>query len=114
MKFIHHNMKTSFFLKTLLFCLVFCALQSCMTTKTPVGNYLSTQGKEQTYDKGKQFWVFWGLVPLGRKHVSTPADGNCQVTTKFKFTDLLINGLTGGIISSYSIKVETKVDTKNE
>jgi hypothetical protein len=79
-----------------------------MTTKTPVGNYLETTGNEYTYDKGKQFWVFWGLVPIGRTHINTPSDGSCQVVTKFKFTDVLISGLTAGIVTSYSIKVEAK------
>ncbi len=81
---------------------------SCMTTKTPVGEYLSQTGTEYTYDKGKQFWVFWGLVPIGRTHVNTPSDGNCEVVSKFKFTDVLISGLTGGLVTSYSIKVNAK------
>jgi hypothetical protein len=87
---------------------ILLVVTSCMTTKTPVGNYLVTPGKEVTYDKGKQFWLFWGLVPLGRTHVNTPQDGNCQVVTKYKFLDVIIFGFTGGIVSSYSIKVETK------
>jgi hypothetical protein len=40
--------------------------------------------------------------------VNTPSNGNCQVVTKYKFSDVLITGLTGGIVSSYSIKVEVK------
>ena len=83
-------------------------LTSCMMTKTPVGAYLETPGKEVTFDKGKQFWVFWGLIPVGRTHVNTPSNGNCQVVTKYKFSDVLITGLTGGIVSCYSIKVEVK------
>ena len=95
--------------KIILSIFVLIALSSCMVTKTPVGGYLNTtEGKEVTYDKGKQFWVFWGLVPVGRTHVNTPSDGNCQVVTKYKFVDLLITGLTGGFVSSYSIKVEVK------
>ncbi|MDQ7019106.1 MAG: hypothetical protein Q9M33_08060 [Robiginitomaculum sp.] len=81
---------------------------SCMTTKTSVGTFKETQGSEYTYAKGKQFWLFWGLVPLGRTNVNTPGDGNCEVITKFKFGDVLISGLTGGIVTSYSIKVKAK------
>jgi hypothetical protein len=81
---------------------------SCMMTKTPVGAYLETQGKEVTFDKGKQFWLFWGIVPVGRTHVTTPSNGNCQVTTKIRLTDFIISGLTGGIVTSTSIKVEVK------
>jgi hypothetical protein len=94
--------------QSILFAVLVTLLSSCMMTKTPVGAYLETPGKEVTFDKGKQFWVFWGLIPVGRTHVNTPSNGNCQVVTKYKFSDVLITGLTGGIVSCYSIKVEVK------
>lgn len=84
------------------------AFSSCMTTKTQVGNYPAETGTEYTYARGKQLWLFWGVVPLGRTNVNTPADGSCEVITRFKFTDVLISGLTAGIITSYSIKVKDK------
>jgi hypothetical protein len=84
------------------------SLISCMTTKTPVGSFTETVGKEYTYAKGKQFWLFWGLVPIGRTNVNTPGDGNCEVVTKFNFGDVIISGLTGGIVTSHSIKVNAK------
>lgn len=83
-------------------------MNSCMVTKTSVGNYTETQGEEYTYARGKQLWLFWGIIPLGRTNVNTPSDGNCQVVTKYNFGDFLITGLTGGILSSYSIKVKAK------
>jgi hypothetical protein len=83
-------------------------LTSCMTTKTSVGAYKETQGNEYTYAKGKQFWLFWGILPLGRTNVNTPGDGNCEVITRFNVGDALISGLTGGIVTSYSIKVKAK------
>lgn len=87
---------------------VISSFSSCMTTQTPVGQYLSTQGETYTYDKGKQFWLFWGVIPLGRTHVNTPADGNCMVITKKKFGDVIISTITAGIIMTHSIKVEAK------
>ncbi|MBE7510420.1 MAG: hypothetical protein HS118_09520 [Bacteroidia bacterium] len=84
------------------------ALTSCMTTKTSVGAFRETQGSEYTYAKGKQFWLFWGILPLGRTNVNTPGDGNCEVITRFNIGDALISGLTGGIVTSYSIKVKAK------
>ena len=84
------------------------SLTSCMTTKTNVGAYRETQGNEYTYGKGKQIWLFWGLLPLGRTSVNTPGDGNCQVITRFKLGDALISGLTGGIVTTYTIKVKAK------
>lgn len=81
---------------------------SCMTTKTPVGNYAAQQGEVFTYAKGKQIWLFWGLLPAGRTNVNTPSDGDCEVVTRFTFVDFLITGLTGGLVSAYSIKVKAK------
>lgn len=83
-------------------------LGSCMTTKTSVGTYRETQGEVYTYDKGKQMWLFWGTIPIGRTNVSTPTNGSCEVITKFRLTDALISTLTVGIVTSYSIKVKAK------
>lgn len=84
------------------------SLTSCMTTKTSVGAFQETQGSEYTYAKGKQIWLFWGIMPLGRTSVNTPGDGNCQVITRFNLGDALITSLTGGIVTTYSIKVKAK------
>ena len=81
---------------------------SCLTTKTSVGAFKETPGVEYTYAKGKQVWLFWGLLPLGRTNVNTPGDGNCEIVTRFNFGDVLISGLTGGIVTSYTIKVKAK------
>lgn len=83
-------------------------MSSCWTTKTNVGAYRETQGNVYTYAKGKQVWLFWGLIPLGRTNVNTPGDGNCQVVTRFNVADFLITVLTGGIFSTYTIKVKAK------
>lgn len=88
-------------------CIMVC-LSSCMMTKTPVGTYQETQGQEYTYAQGKQVWLFWGLFPMGRTAVNTPADGNCAVVTRLGFVDFLISGLTGGIVTTQTIKVKTK------
>lgn len=83
-------------------------LTSCMTTKTSVGAYRETQGNEYTYAKGKQIWLFWGIMPLGRVSVNTPGDGNCEVITRFNVGDFLISSLTGGIVTTQTIKVKAK------
>ena len=83
-------------------------MPSCMMTKTSVGAFKETQGSEYTYANAKQIWLFWGIIPLGRTSVNTPGDGNCEIITKFKFTDVLISGLTAGIVTTYSIKVKAK------
>jgi hypothetical protein len=101
---------SSFKLPTLigLTVIAICSLSSCMTTKTSVGNFKEVQGKEYAYARGKQLWLFWGIVPLGRTDVKTPSDGNCQVVTRYNIEDFLISGITGGILSAQSIKVKAK------
>lgn len=83
-------------------------LSSCMTTKTQVGTFKEQQGKEYTYDKVKQVWLFWGILPIGRASANTPASGNCEITTKLKLVDIIIFTCTGGIVSTYSVKVNAK------
>lgn len=92
----------------LLVCITALFLTSCLTTKTSVGAFKELQGAEYTYSKGKQFWLFWGLVPVGRTNVNTPGDGNCEVITRFNVADFFITGLTGGIVTSYTIKIRAK------
>ena len=79
-----------------------------MTTKTSVGAYKETQGSEYTYSKSKQMWLFWGIMPIGRTNTSTPTNGSCQVITRFNVTDALISCLTGGILTTETIKVRAK------
>ena len=81
---------------------------SCMTTKTQVGAFRETPGKEYTYAKAKQIWLFWGVIPVGRTSCNTPANGNCEVVTRLKLVDILISCLTGGIVTTYSVKVVAK------
>lgn len=82
--------------------------QSCMMTKTSVGEYKEQAGQEYVYAKGKQMWLFWGLIPMGRTNVNTPKDGNCEVITKYTVGDVLVTVLTAGIVKTYTIKVMAK------
>ena len=83
-------------------------LTSCMTTATTVGSHKEDSGKQYTYAKGKQFWLGFGLIPIGRTDVQTPTDGTCEVISKFTFGDFLISGLTAGIVSSRTIIIKDK------
>ena len=65
-----------------------------------------------TYAKGKQFWLFWGILSVGRTNVNTHGDWNCEVVTMLNFGDVLISGLTIGIVTSYSINVNVKKRNK--
>lgn len=83
-------------------------LSACMTTRTDVGQFRETRGRSYRYARGKQVWLFWGAIPMGRTSVNTPGDGNCQVVTKFTFGDVLINTFTLGVVKTYSIHVNAK------
>ena len=103
-KYNNIHMKTFY---TLLISVLFI-LSSCMTTSTTVGDFKEDSGKQYTYAKGKQFWIGFGLLPIGRTDVQTPTDGSCEVISKFTFGDFLISGITGGIVSSRTIIVKDK------
>jgi len=79
-----------------------------MTTKTDVGKYRELEGNVYTYSKAKQLWLFWGILPIGKTKANTPDHGDCQVVTRFNLSDALISALTGGIVTSYTIKVKAK------
>jgi hypothetical protein len=83
-------------------------LSSCAKTKTSVGTFREKEGSEYTYSKGKQWWLFWGILPIGRTNLSTPTDGSCQVITRYNIVDFLISGLTAGILTTETIKVIAK------
>jgi hypothetical protein len=87
---------------------VMFTMSSCMTTATTTGTYLEEPGNPYTYAKGRQLWLGYGLIPLGKTDVNAPSDGNCQVISKFTFGDFLISGVTFGIVSSRTIIVKDK------
>lgn len=87
---------------------------SCMTTRTNVNRYKETSGQSYKYSKGKQCYLFWGLVPLGRTTVSTPVGDPCQVRTQYRFFDALLTSITGGVFSMQTIKVMAKHSATNQ
>lgn len=101
-------MRKSFFL---LFALLM-VLPSCMSTRTSVANYQMTEGEEVCYSKGRQCYLFWGLVPLGRTRVATPPDGVCEVRTRYGFWDAFVSLITCGIFEMQQIRVYTKKPAK--
>lgn len=103
------KLKTISPLFIVLLCLVF---NSCMTTKTSSTGYKEEQGKEYVYDRKKQAWIFWGIIPLGRASAKTPEDGTFEVVTKFRFSDAIINIVTLGIVNTYSITIKDKKPDK--
>lgn len=104
-------------MKKLLFLVLFAAMAilctSCYQTRTAVGDYQMIRkeaGKSATYTyaKGKQVWLFWGLIPLGRARVAVPPHGNCEIRTQVNFFDGILTTLTGGLFSMATIKVKAR------
>ena len=100
--------KNRFFLVVMvaLSCLM---MQSCWVTKTPVNDYYLQDGISKRYSKTKQFWFLEGFIPIGRSHVNLPPEGvPFMIEEKFTFGDVLLSGLTGGIITMRTIKCYVK------
>jgi hypothetical protein len=83
-------------------------MTSCIVTQTNVGKYSEQKGTEYTYSKAKQMWVFYGLIPVGKTHTETPADGQCQVNTQFRLIDVAAIVFTAGLFGMQTIKVKAK------
>jgi hypothetical protein len=47
-------------------------------------------------------------MPIGRTNTATPTNGACEVIVRHNFFDFVISGVTGGIITTMSIKVKAK------
>ncbi len=95
--------------KIFLFLLLSAFLTSCTVTRTTIGNGpIGNQGQTETFSKGKQLYLFWGLLPLGHTSPPIPEDKNCQVKTSQNVGDALITWLTIGIVQSRTIKILTK------
>lgn len=105
----HFNIMKKRFFSAVALVLAMVAFSSCYSTKTYVGEYqeISHNGTSDTYTyaKGKQLYLFGGLIPIGHTRVSTPKDGNCEVVTRVSFLDLLISGITCELITMQTIKV---------
>ncbi len=100
-------MKRNFILLFGLLCAL--TLTSCYGTKTSVGAYRENIKVDDiatyNYSKGKQMYLFWGFLPMGRTQVATPSHGNCQIKTRHGLLDMVLSVLTGGIFSMQTIKV---------
>ena len=80
---------------------------SCMSTYTDVGSYDGGEGSFE-YSRGKQCYLFWGLLPLGRGGAETPQSGVCRVSTHQTFGDCAVTALTLGIFSMQTVEVSPR------
>lgn len=87
---------------------ILIVMPSCMSTRTSVQNFKEAQGEQYLYAKGRQCYLFWGLIPLGRTSVATPVEQPCQIRTRFGFWDAFLTTITAGIFSMQQIRVYAK------
>jgi hypothetical protein len=80
-------------------------LSSCATQRFYIGD---TKGETFSQSKTKSIWIIGGLIPIINKH-PVPNQANAKgyiITTKYNVLDVLISGLTGGIVITRNIKYE--------
>ena len=81
-------------------------LSSCSVQRYTVGNGpIGPQQVERVYARGRNFYLFAGLIPLNRATPVVPSDGNYQIKSSFNVVDWLITGITGGLITSRQTKI---------
>ena len=84
----------------ILFVAMTALLSSCFTTQVTVGD-IPDKAKTECYSKSKQFYLFLGIVRVGKNDPKVPSkEEGFIVESKFKFGDFLITGLTGGIVGA--------------
>jgi hypothetical protein len=103
-------MKNYFATIVLLLALMF-SFQSCYVNRTTIGDGpVGKSGDKVQYSKTKQVYLFWGGIAVGQGQPATPTAPHYQVKTSFNFWDGVISALTGGIVSTRSVKIYTKND----
>lgn len=80
--------------------------ESCLVHRHTVGDGpVGDAPRTEVYARAKQLYLFWGLVPLGHTQCATPKDGDYQIKTSHNIADAIITGITGGIVSIRTVKV---------
>lgn len=81
---------------------------SCYVNRTTVGNGpVGKLDSKELYGKTKQGYLFWGILGLGQSQPPTPTT-DFQVKSSTNVWDAVIFGLTGGIVSTRTVKIYTK------
>lgn len=99
----------NYFASILLAMVLVFGMQSCYVNRTTVGDGpVGKMGPKEQYSKTKQVYLFWGIIAVGQGQPATPTSPNYQIKTSFNFWDGVISSLTGGIVSTRSVKVYVK------
>lgn len=91
-------------MKNALLCLSLL-LTSCYTNRHTVGDGPVRNETKVKYSKSKDMYLFWGFAQIGQASPRVPKSGNYMIRSRFSIGDLLIGGLTAGIVETRSVKV---------
>lgn len=84
-------------------------LSSCTVQRYTIGyGPVGPQSVERVYSSDRNFYLIGGLIPLNQPHPRVPDDGNYQIKSSYNLVDILIIGLTGGLITSRKTKILVK------
>ena len=96
------------FVKSLLVVWFCVMLSSCFVHRHTVGDGPAggvwEQGKS-VRSTSKQIYILAGLVPIGRAGINPPSSGNYQIKTSMNIVDMLISGITFGVLQLRTVKV---------
>ncbi len=96
------------FRRALPFILVATLLQSCFVNRHTVGDGpVGRNTNVKTYSRAKQVYLFWGGLSLGQANPALPPEGvGYQIKSVFNGWDGLISGITGGLVSTRTVKIK--------
>lgn len=93
-------------LKLITFSFLILLSTSCMTHRHTVGEGpVGTKGKTEIHSRAKQGYIFWGLVPLGRPHPTTPSHGNYQIKSGSNVGDAILGTITLGLVTFRTVRI---------
>ena len=87
-------------------------VSSCTVSKEQVGNYNDMEGTIIVYEKNKDFYLFWDLIPVKRIEKNLTIT-DYEIVLKRTFFDAVIYGGTLGFFSYYTVIIKTK-ESKEE
>lgn len=87
------------------------SLSSCYINRHSINNGPEGKTGVTRYSHAKQVYLFWGSVKVGRPAPPVPTNCGYQVVTAFKFEDLLVNFLTGGLVGMRNVRINVAKDS---
>ena len=85
------------------------SLPSCTVQRYTIGyGPVGPQAVERVYSADRSFYLFGGLVSLNHPNPRVPDDGNYQIKSSCTIVDMVITGLTGGLVTSRKTKILVK------